>query len=237
MTPVSQPFQIAIDGPVAVGKSTIARLLAYRMGFLYVDTGAMYRATGLLALREGIDPENETAIARALRQHSITLATPQGEKDDGRKITVYLDDEDVSWNIRTEEASKASSQVAQHKKVREQLVEQQQEIAARNNVVMEGRDITYRVLPEAQLKIYLDADDKKRTNWRLIELQQRGQDVNFDEVLAELQERDHRDKSRDVDPLQVVDDAWYFNRSDYELEEALDMIEKKARKLWQKNAK
>lgn len=237
MTPIPQPFQIGIDGPVSVGKSTIARLLAQRLGFLYIDTGAMYRATGLLALRENIDPENEDAIAKELRQHTITLATPQGEKDDGRKITVYLDNEDVSWNIRTEEASQAASVVAQHKKVREQLVKQQQAIAARNNVVMEGRDITYRVLPDAQLKIYLDAQDKIRTEWRLVELQQRGQDVTLEEVAADLQKRDHRDKNRQVDPLQVVDDAWYFDRSKYELEEALDLIEERAKKIWAKNAK
>lgn len=236
MTPLAQPFQVAIDGPVSVGKSTIARLLAQRLGFLYVDTGAMYRATGLLAIREGVDPNDEEEVSALLRSHHITLASPQGQKDDGRKITVYLDDEDVSWSIRTEEVSKASSQVAQHKKVREQLVRQQQEIAAKNNVVMEGRDITYRVLPKAQLKIYLDANDLKRAEWRHTELLLLAQDVTLDEVVAELRERDDRDKNRAVDPLQVVDDAWYFDRSDLELEEALDQIEKRAKELWLQNA-
>jgi len=232
MTPIPQPFQVAIDGPVAVGKSTIARLLAQRLGFLYVDTGAMYRATGLLALRHGVDPNDEEGVAALLRLHHITLASPQGQKDDGRKITVYLDDEDVSWAIRTEDVSQASSQVAQHKKVREQLVEQQQEIASKNNVVMEGRDITYRVLPNAQLKVYLDANDAKRAQWRHTELLLLAQDVTLDEVMAELKERDHRDKTRAVDPLQVVDDAWYFDRSDLELEQVLDALEKRAKELW-----
>lgn len=232
MTPLSQPFQVAIDGPVSVGKSTIARLLAQRLGFLYVDTGAMYRATGLITLREGIDPADEEAVVAALRYHDITLATPQGQKDDGRKITVYLDDEDVSWSIRTEEVSQASSVVAQHKKVREQLVQQQQAIAAKNNVVMEGRDITYRVLPNAQLKIYLDANDEQRAQWRHSELLFLGQDVTLETVAAELTERDYRDKHRAVDPLQVVDDAWYFDRSDLDIDEALDAIERRAKELW-----
>jgi cytidylate kinase len=236
MTPITQPFQIAIDGPVAVGKSTIARLLAQRLGFLYVDTGSMYRATALLALRNGVDPNDENAVAALLRNHSISLATPQGTKDDGRKITVYLDDEDVSWAIRTEEVSQGASQVAQHKSVREQLVKQQQAIAAKNNVVMEGRDITYRVLPQAQIKIYLDANDDKRASWRHTELMLNGQDLTLEEVMADLNERDYRDKHRAVDPLQVVDDAWYFDRSALEMDEVLDLLEQKAKDLWLTNA-
>jgi len=237
MTSLSQPFQIGIDGPVAVGKSTVARMLAQRLGFLYVDTGAMYRATALLTIRENVDPENEEAVADLLRRHQITLATPQGTQEDGRKITVFLDDEDVSWAIRTEEVSQASSKVAQHKQVREQLVTQQQAIASKNNVVMEGRDITYRVLPNAPLKIYLDANDAKRANWRQTELLQAGQDVTEEKVLKELKERDHRDKTRVVDPLQVVDDAWYFDRSDYELEDVIAKIEERAKQLWVQSVK
>lgn len=227
-----QPFQIAIDGPVAVGKSTIARILAQRLGFLYVDTGAMYRATGLLSTREGVDPEDEEEVAKLLRQHNISLATPQGTKDDGRTITVYLDDEDVSWAIRTEEVSEAASKVAQHKKVREQLVEQQQRIASRNNVVMEGRDITYRVLPDAQLKIYLTASEDQRASWRHTELLLRGQDTSFEDVKKDLAERDYRDMNREVDPLQLVEGAWEFDRSEYDLEQAIEKIEEKARELW-----
>jgi len=232
-----QPFQVAIDGPVAVGKSTIARILAQRLGFLYVDTGAMYRATGLLATRESVDPEDEDAVAKLLHLHNISLATPQGTKDDGRSITVYLDDEDVSWAIRTDEVSSAASKVAQHKKVREQLVEQQQLLASRNNVVMEGRDITYRVLPNAQLKIYLTASEDQRANWRHTEQLLRGSDVSFEDVKKDLTERDYRDMNREVDPLQVVSDAWEFDRSDFDLEQAIDKIEEKARELWLANEK
>lgn len=232
---MSESFQIAIDGPVAVGKSTIARILAQRLGFLYVDTGAMYRATGLLALREGVDVEDEEALATMLRNHTIALATPQGNQVDGRKITVYLDDEDVSWEIRTEAVSQAASQVSQHAGVREQLVPQQQEIARKHNVVMEGRDITFRVLPDAQLKIFLTASEDKRAGWRHEELLARGQDVSLETIKQDLKTRDDRDMNRDVDPLHVAEDAWLFDRSEYALEEAIDEIEKRARDLWHKN--
>ncbi len=228
-----QSFQIAIDGPVAVGKSSAARILAQRLGFLYVDTGAMYRATALLALRNEIDPEDEDAVAKLLLSHTITLAPPQGSQNDGRKITVFLDDEDVSWIIRTEEVSQASSKVAQHVRVRERLVEQQQAIASTQNVVMEGRDITFRVLPNAQLKIFLTASPEQRAQWRLTELLDSGQDVSLETVIKELEERDYRDMHRAVDPLHVAEDAWNFDRSPYTLEETIDQIEQKARELWQ----
>lgn len=233
---MSQSFQIAIDGPVAVGKSTAAKILAQRLGFLYVDTGAMYRATGLLAIRNEVDPENEDEVAKLLLSHTITLAPPQGSQNDGRKITVFLDDEDVSWIIRTEEVSQTASKVAQHVKVRERLVEQQQAIAATQNVVMEGRDITFRVLPNAQLKIFLTASEEQRAQWRLTELLESGQDVSLENVVAELKDRDYRDMHREVDPLHVAEDAWHFDRSPYTLEETIDLIEAKARDLWQKQA-
>lgn len=230
------PFQIAIDGPVAVGKSTIARLIAQRLGFLYVDTGAMYRATGLLAIRHLVDPSDEDSVAELLARHQITLATPQGEQEDGRKITVYLDDEDVSWTIRSEEVGAAASKVAQHARVREALVKQQQAIAETISVVMEGRDITFRVLPNAQLKIFLTANDDTRAQWRQTELLQNGQDVTLEEVKANLLERDRRDSERAVDPLHVTEDAWLLDRSDFDLEQTIALIENRAKEIWQKNA-
>jgi cytidylate kinase len=228
-------FQIALDGPVAVGKSTIARLLAQRLGFLYVDTGAMYRATALLALRNDVPAADEDRVAQLLLHHQIRLATPEGEQEDGRKITVYLDGEDVSWAIRTEEVSQGASQVALHAKVRQELVKQQQAIAENTDVVMEGRDITFRVLPKAQLKIFLTANDATRAQWRHTELMERGQDISFEEVQAELKKRDKRDMTREVDPLHVTKDAWYLDRSGLNLEETLDLIEKRAKELWPKN--
>lgn len=226
-----QTFQIAIDGPVAVGKSTAARIIAQRLGFTYIDTGAMYRATGLLAVRNNVDANDQDAVAKLLESHTIKLEPPQGEKEDGRKITVYLDGEDVSWIIRTEEVSNAASKVAQHPKVREKLVEQQQALAQSQNVVMEGRDITFRVLPNAQLKIFLHANSEQRGQWRLTELLESGQDVTLEQVLEDLKERDYRDMHREVDPLHVAEDAWNFDRSAYTLEETIDIIEKRAREL------
>lgn len=224
--------QVAIDGPVAVGKSTIARLLAQRLGFLYVDTGAMYRATALLALESGVDPEDEDGVASLLREHRITLSQPTEDEQDGRKITVGLDGKDVSWAIRTEAVSRAASVVAQHASVRQQLVRQQQAIAAEQDVVMEGRDITFRVLPNAELKIFLSANDEKRAAWRHEEQLLRGQDVSLEEIMTELKERDRRDMSRDVDPLHVTDDAWDLDRSEYNLDEVLDRIEQRAKEIW-----
>lgn len=225
-------FQIALDGPVAVGKSTIARLLAQRLGMLYVDTGAMYRAAAYVAVRNSVDPNDANAVATLLQEHRIDLATPHKDQEDGRKITVYLDGEDVSWAIRTEEVSTASSIVAQHAAVRALLVEQQQAIAAEKDVVMEGRDITFRVLPQAQLKIFLTANDATRAEWRHAELLQRGQDITFEQVLHELEDRDRRDRERAVDPLHVTEDAWFFDRSSFTLEETLDAIEQRAREIW-----
>lgn len=228
-------FQIALDGPVAVGKSTIARLLAQRLGMLYVDTGAMYRATGLLALRNNVDPENEKAVAALLKEHTIRLETPYDGMEDGRKITVYLDGEDVSWAIRTEDVSQAASKVALHSSVRAELVKQQQAIAQDHDVVMEGRDITFRVLPAAKLKIFLTADNETRAQWRHTELLERGQDITIEEVRRELGRRDFRDMNRDVDPLHVTEDAWYLDRSGFDLEETLALIERRAKELWPKS--
>lgn len=224
--------QIAIDGPVAVGKSTIARLLAQRLGFVYVDTGAMYRATALLCQRYSVDIDDEVAVVKVLDQHTISLETPTQDEQDGRKVTVRLDEEDVSWAIRTEEVSHGASIVATYAPVRAKLVERQQAIAQEQDVVMEGRDITFRVLPNAELKIFLTASDEQRARWRHDELLMRGQDVTFEEVIKELQERDNRDRTRQVDPLHVADDAWEFDRTGLELEEVLGTIEERAHQLW-----
>ena len=226
---------VTIDGPAGSGKSTVAKELAKQVGFQFLNTGAMYRATVLLALREGVDLGNGEALAILVRNHTIALATPQGSQIDGRKITVYLDDEDVSWEIRTESVSTAASKVSQHAMVREQLVPQQQEIARTHNVVMEGRDITFRVLPDAQLKIFLTASEDKRAGWRHEELMARGEETSLEQIKKDLKERDDRDMNRKVDPLHVAEDAWLFDRSEYVLEEVIDIIEKKAKELWQKS--
>ena len=228
---MSQIFQIAIDGPVAAGKGTVSRLVAERLGFLYVDTGAMYRVAALLATRNQVDWQAEAQIVQLLAQTKLELRLPTENEKDGRLITVILNGEDVSWAIRTEEMSMGASAVSQHKRVREVLVYKQQEIAAVQNVVMEGRDITYRVLPQAQIKIYLTGSDVVRAKRRHLQLLTKGQDLSYEQVLAELQRRDEQDKNRVHDPLQIVPEAWVIDTSDLEIEKVVEMIVERAKSL------
>ncbi len=220
------PFHIAIDGPVAAGKGTVSRLVAQRLGFLYVDTGAMYRMSAYLAINAGVsfDPDNEDKIAQIVADSKMEMRNPTEEEKDGRLTTVYLNGDDVSWKIRTEEVSQGSSKVAVFPKVRQILVKKQQEIAAQQDVVMEGRDITHKVLPSAQLKIYLTASDFVRAKRRHIQLLTKGEDVSFEEVFKELLQRDERDMNRKTDPLRIVDDAWVLDASDLSIEKVVDAI-------------
>jgi cytidylate kinase len=218
------PFHIAIDGPVAAGKGTVSKLVAERLGFLYIDTGAMYRMTALLAIQEGISLEDEAALAKMVQGSKMDMRNPSEAERDGRLTTVFLNGEDVSWKIRTEEVSAGASKVATYQKVREQLVAQQQQIAEGQNVVMEGRDITYRVLPQAQLKIFLTASDMVRAKRRHLQLQGRGVDSSLDEVYRDLLDRDKQDSERAVDPLQIVDGAWVLDTSDLTIDEIVECI-------------
>ena len=222
------PFHIAIDGPVAAGKGTVARLVAERMNLLYIDTGAMYRTTALLALRHHVDFGDEAKVVELLEHCTMEMHTPTAEEKDGRLITMVLDGEDVSWEIRTEAVSVGSSKVAVLPKVREHLVAKQQQIAAHQDVIMEGRDITYRVLPNANLKIYLNANAESRAKRRQLDLQRRGIDASFDTVYLELLERDKQDMSRAADPLQVVEGAWVLDTTDLSIDEVVDVIVKRA---------
>ncbi len=225
------PFHIAIDGPVAAGKGTVARLVAERLGLLYVDTGAMYRMTALLALRNHIDFGDEAKIVELLSHTKMEMRNPTDEEKDGRLTTVLLDGEDVSWEIRTKEVSAASSKVAALQKVREYLVKKQQEIAVGKDVIMEGRDITYKVLPKANLKIYLTASTQTRAKRRHFEMQTRGQDITLEEVYKDLIERDQRDMERATDPLKIVDGAWVLDTSEMTIDQVIDTIAKKAEEV------
>lgn len=222
-------FQIAIDGPVAAGKGTVSRLVAERLNFLYVDTGAMYRVTAFLALKNNIDYTDVEGLVSILKETDIQMHNPTLEDSDGRLTTVMLNNEDVSWKIRTEAVGIGASKVAQIKEVREILVEKQQLIANSQNVVMEGRDITYRVLPNAQFKIYLTGKDFVRANRRHLQLQSRGIDTTFNEVFIDLRDRDHLDMNRDADPLKIVDDAWVLDTSDLSIRKVVEMIVSKAK--------
>jgi CMP/dCMP kinase len=221
-------FQIAIDGPVAAGKGTVSRLVADELGFLYVDTGAMYRVAALIGIRNHINLQDPASLSPLVKQAEIFMRNPNRNEQDGRLTTVLLDGEDVSWSIRTEEVSQGASQVAVHPEIREVLVSKQQQIAQNQSVVMEGRDITHKVLPEADLKIYLTADDVVRAKRRNYELLTKGVNVNFEEVYQDLLERDERDKNRKTDPLKITQDAWVVDTSDLSIKQVVKLIKNKA---------
>jgi len=229
---MSEFFQIAIDGPVAAGKGTISRLLAQKLGFLYVDTGAMYRATALLALRQEINLGDEDKVVALLEKSKLEMRNPIPPKElDGRLTTVILDGEDVSWAIRTQKCGEESSKVATLAKLRQVLVKKQQKIAASQNVVMEGRDITFRVLPKANLKIFLTASIQARAERRHTQYLTKGVDISIEEVTKEIKERDDRDIQRKTDPLQIVPDAWIIDTSKLEIEEVVDLISERVQKI------
>lgn len=224
-------FQVAIDGPVGSGKSTVAKLVAERMGWLYVYTGAMYRAGALLAKKAGVSWINGRSIAALIDKAKVEMRNPQKKEKDGRVTTLLLDGKDVSWEIMSEELSKGSSEIAVHKEVREALVRLQQEIAGSASVVMEGRDTTFRVLPGADLKIFLTADEKERAGRRHKQLKSRGKDVEFGRVFNDLKNRDRRDSERKIDPLQVVPGAWVLDTSNLSIDEVVEKIVEKIGKI------
>lgn len=228
---MTKPFQIAIDGPIAAGKGAVSVSTAKLLNFLYVDTGAMYRTAALLAIENNIDLSDEQAICELIKKSDIQLRPPTENENDGRITTVLLDGRDVSQDIRTEEIAIATAKVAQLQQVRSLLVAKQQEIASQQNVVMEGRDITYRVLPEAQLKIFLTGSEMVRAQRRYNQQKNKGLDVTFDQVYRNLIERDKDDTQRATDPLRVVDGAWVIDSSDLSIDQITQMIVDKAKAL------
>lgn len=221
---MSDVFHIAIDGPVAAGKGTVSKLVAQRLEFVYIDTGAMYRMSALIAKMNDLAFDDEGALVRLVEAAQMDMRQPTEEEKDGRLSTVMLDGEDVSWKIRTEEISQGASKVAAMPEVRAALVKKQQDIAQGKNVVMEGRDITYRVLPDAQLKIYLTGSDVVRAKRRHLQLQTKGEDISFEDVYRELIERDQRDMTRTTDPLKKIPEAWEIDTSDLSIEQVVEII-------------
>ena len=217
-------FHIAIDGPVAAGKGTVSRLIAERLGFVYIDTGAMYRMTALLAHEHSVSLDDEPALVKLAEAAKMEIRQPTTEERDGRLATILLNGEDVSWKIRTEEISLGSSKVAALAGVRATLVKKQQAIAQGKDVVMEGRDITYRVLPEADLKIYLTGSDIVRAKRRHLQLLTKGEDISFEEVYRDLLERDELDSHRAADPLKIVPEAWVIDTSDLSIEQVVEIV-------------
>lgn len=218
-------ISVALDGPAGAGKSTIAKEAARRLGFLHVDTGALYRAIGLDVLRRGDDPADPAQVLPRLGETDITLEfTPEGQK-------IFLRGEDVSQAIRTPEASMAASAVSAIPEVRQFLLELQRDLARKNNVIMDGRDIGTVVLPDAQVKIFLTADPEARAMRRYKELVAKGETVDFDTVLREVKERDYNDSHRAAAPLRQAEDAWLFDTTRLTLEDSiLEMVEHVRRK-------
>ncbi|MBI3361580.1 MAG: (d)CMP kinase [Chloroflexi bacterium] len=213
---MSIPSTIAIDGPAGSGKSAVAQRLAARLNYLYFDTGVMYRAVTLAALRAGISIRDEAAVSLLAQNIRIDVVPPAVA--DGRALTVIADGEDVTWAIRSKEVDANVSPVSTYRRVRQVLTEQMRRIGRRGRVVMVGRDIGTVVLPEADLKIYLDATVETRARRRFLENQERGETQTYDEILAAMRERDRIDSSRAIAPLRPADDARIVETTALELE-------------------
>ena len=219
-----KPSTVAIDGPASSGKSTIGELLARQLGYLYFDTGVMYRAVTWAALERGVPIEDEAAVTALAEQLRIDVTPPTS--DDGRQYTVLGGGEDITWAIRTPEVNANVSTVSAYPGVRRALVAQQRRVAAGGRVVMVGRDIGTVVLPEARLKIYLDADVEERARRRWREIRTRGNDANYETVLASMRRRDEIDSNRDVSPLRVAEDACVLDTTDLSIDEVLMAAER-----------
>lgn len=217
-------FNIAVDGPAGAGKSTIAKAVAAKLGFIYVDTGAMYRAMALYFLRQGIGKEEEAAISAACGQVEITIRYEDGSQQ------VILNGENVSSQIRNEEVGNMASATSVYLPVREKLVQLQQELAKTANVIMDGRDIGTCVLPDAQVKVYLTASSAIRAKRRYDELKEKGVMCNLEEIEQDIIERDYRDMHREHSPLKQAEDAVLVDSSDMTIEEVIDAIIEIARR-------
>ena len=218
-------INIAIDGPAGAGKSTIARAVAKKLGYIYVDTGALYRAVGLKFSRQGVDTSLKCDIEGILKTTDVDIAFVGDEQ------RVFLDKTDVSGEIRTPEASMMASAVSAVPVVRAFLLELQRKMARENNVIMDGRDIGTVILPNAQVKIFLTASAEERANRRFIELQEKGIETTFEEVLEDMKVRDYNDSHREIAPLKPAEDSTVVDTTGLTLEESkaaiLKVIEEK----------
>ena len=216
------PNSIAIDGPAASGKSTIGEKLAAELGYLYFDTGIMYRAVTLAALQNDLALDDEANVTLLAQQLEIDVQPPT--RLDGRSADVLLNGVDVTWEIRSKEVDSSVSQVSAYAGVRQAMTEQQRRVGHRGKVVMVGRDIGTVVLPDAELKVYLDASVEERARRRYREQVQRGDRVVYEEILASLQRRDSIDSTRAVAPLRAADDAVIIKTDNLEIEQVMERI-------------
>ncbi len=217
---VKRVYSIAIDGPAGAGKSTMAKLLAKKLGFVYVDTGAIYRTVGYHMDLMGIGPKDADGVLRLLDDVNLEITY-----DEGGVQHMILNGRDVSGEIRTPEMSKIASQISALSCVRTFLLDMQRDVAKTHNVIMDGRDIGTVVLPKADVKIYLTASAEVRAERRLKELQEKGMDVKYETVLKEIKERDHQDMTRTIAPLKQAKDALLLDTSELNLEQSVAAME------------
>lgn len=227
-------LNIAIDGPVASGKGSVAVELSKQLNILYIDTGAMYRACAYLVKKNKINPENEQEILKILSSNKIDLSQPNNEEQDGRLVTVKINQEDVSWEIRKEEISILTSKISALKEVRAFLVDLQRKISQGNHIVMEGRDITTVVLPKAQIKIFLTAQSEIRAKRRWQQLKEKNQNYPYEEILKQLKQRDYQDSHREASPLKIASDAIIIDSSNLTINQITKKIKKIAKQVIKK---
>ena len=213
-------ISVAIDGPSGAGKSSLAKRLAADMGFTYVDTGAMYRSIGLYAVRAGVDPKDEAAVTALLPQIKLAIRLVDGAQH------IYLNGEDVSDAIRAENIGMAASAVSAHPPVRAFLLDTQRGLAADQNILMDGRDIGTVVLPNATVKIFLTASPEARATRRWKEYQEKGVNTPYEEVLADVKQRDYQDTHRAAAPLKQAEDAVLLDTSELDFEQSLAAMKK-----------
>ncbi len=215
---MNKPISIAIDGPSGAGKSTIARFLAKELGYIYVDTGALYRTVGYAVLQRGIDPKDATAVEALLPNITVSMRYANGEQ------RVFLNGDDVSAHIRTPEVSMAASTTSAMPPVRQFLFRLQQDTARQTNVIMDGRDIGTVVLPFATVKIFLTASVEDRAERRYLELCEKGMDVTYEDVLADMKERDYNDSHRAAAPLKPAEDAVLVDTTGNTLQKSVEIL-------------
>ncbi|HLF27398.1 MAG TPA: (d)CMP kinase [Anaerolineae bacterium] len=218
-----KPSIVAIDGPAASGKSTLGHLLARRLGYLFFDTGVLYRAVSLAALEHGVSIDDDVSLTELARRSQIDVA--ESSVDDGRQYTVWLEGRDVTWELRTPAVDAIVSPVSAVPGVRRALIEQQRRIAQRGQIVMVGRDIGTVVCPDADLKLFIEASLEVRARRRYAELVRRGEPVGYEQVLDEMRRRDERDRNKPISPLAPAPDAIILDTTALDIETVVERTE------------
>ena len=211
-------YNVAIDGPAGAGKSTVAKRVAKELDFIYVDTGAMYRALAVFFLKQGLRPEDTEKIAKSCKDAKVSIGYEDGVQQ------VYLNGENVTSLLRTEEVGNMASVSSAVREVRAQLLELQRELARTKDVVMDGRDIGTNILPNADVKVYLTASVETRANRRYLELKEKGVECNLEDIAHDIAERDTRDMNRVIAPLKQAEDAVLVDSSDMSIDEVVEAI-------------